>query len=239
MFFRGYHALPCGLSIGVILGIGSAVPPHWVAPYIGVLSMLIGGESLCLVIRQLQGRGQTPATWPILRIVFRGAFQLVGTCEEHAAIHAWIHYAKVGNVSSAIVEAAHIVPVFQAAAHSHILLQHNVAHGKVGSALAYSIAGQVSRNLCIVHRHHIGVVVALSLPVGQFLLHIVDVRLDALFIGGQCLGLLALTEQHLGLDEASLVVGHNLEVADRTQLERASRTYGTSVDGILAAEIPV
>ena len=60
MFFRGYHALLCSLSIGVILGIGSAVPPHWVAPYIGIFGMLIGGQSLCLVIRQLKGSGQPP-----------------------------------------------------------------------------------------------------------------------------------------------------------------------------------
>ena len=61
MFFRGYHALPCGLSIGVILGIGSAIPPYRVAPYIGVLSMLIGGQSLRFVVRQLKRSGQTPA----------------------------------------------------------------------------------------------------------------------------------------------------------------------------------
>ena len=69
MFFRGYHALPCGLSIGIILGIGSAVPPYRITPDIGVLCMLVGGESLCLVIRQLKRSGQTPAAWPILGVI--------------------------------------------------------------------------------------------------------------------------------------------------------------------------
>ena len=105
--------------------------------------------------------------------------------------------------------------------------------------MANGVAGEISRNLGVVHRQHVGVAEALSLPCGELLLHIVEVSLDAGLVSGERSGLVALAEEHLGLDEASLVVGHDLEVADGASLERARGTHGSGVERVVSGEVPI
>ncbi len=63
--------------------------------------------------------------------------------------------------------------------------------------------------------------------------------LDAGLVSGERASLVALAIEHLGLDEASLVVGHDLKVADRACLERARGTHGSGVESVISGEVPI
>ena len=66
IFFNLVSAL---LEIALILGIRSAVPPNGIAPDVGVLGVLVDGERLGLVVRQLKRCGQAPTARPVFRVV--------------------------------------------------------------------------------------------------------------------------------------------------------------------------